>query len=54
MKRTCLFSAVLLMLCLSCDRQSVFEEFITIPDQTWNNQKYLHFNVNITDTVTRT
>jgi gliding motility-associated lipoprotein GldH len=35
---------------LSCNRNKVFEEFITLPE-SWNNSNVLHFNVNITDTT---
>jgi gliding motility-associated lipoprotein GldH len=50
MKKTCLFAA-LILLGYSCSRQSVFEQFVTLPNQSWNNSEILHFNVNITDTV---
>jgi gliding motility-associated lipoprotein GldH len=35
----------------ACNKPHVYEEFITIPAQTWNSNNILHFNVNITDTV---
>ncbi|HSN50103.1 MAG TPA: gliding motility lipoprotein GldH, partial [Bacteroidales bacterium] len=50
MTRILLFSALLLMLA-SCRKKTEYEEFVTIPD-TWNNRNLVHFNVNITDTVT--
>jgi len=50
MTRILLFSAMLLMLA-SCRKKTEFEEFVAIPD-TWNNSNLVHFNVNITDTLT--
>jgi gliding motility-associated lipoprotein GldH len=50
MTRILLFSAMLLMLA-SCRKKTEFEEFVAIPD-AWNNSNLVHFNVNITDTVT--
>lgn len=50
MKRVLLFSAMLLLLA-SCRKSPVFEEFVAIPE-AWNNRNLVHFNVNITDTVT--
>jgi gliding motility-associated lipoprotein GldH len=50
MTRILLFSAMLLMLA-SCRKLTEFEEFVGIPD-AWNNRNLVHFNVNITDTVT--
>jgi len=50
MTRILLFSAMLLILA-SCRKKTEFEEFVAIPD-AWNNSKLVHFNVNITDTVT--
>lgn len=50
MKKIVLF-AVLMVLGFSCDKQRVFEQFITLSKQSWNNSEILHFNVNITDTV---
>lgn len=50
MKRVLLFSAMLLLLA-SCRKPPVFEEFVAIPE-AWNNRNLVHFNVNITDTVT--
>jgi len=42
---------IVVLLCLSCNRQMVFEEFRSFQDQTWNNNDILHFNVNISDTT---
>jgi gliding motility-associated lipoprotein GldH len=50
MTRILLFSAMLLMLA-SCRKKTEFEEFVAIPD-AWNNSNLVHFNVNITDTIT--
>jgi gliding motility-associated lipoprotein GldH len=50
MTRILLFSALLLMLA-SCRKTTEYEEFVAIPD-SWNNRNLVHFNVNITDTVT--
>ena len=50
MTRILLFSAMLLMLA-SCRKKTEFEEFVAIPD-AWNNSNLVHFNVNITDTLT--
>jgi gliding motility-associated lipoprotein GldH len=35
----------------SCRKKTEYEEFVAVPD-VWNNRNLLHFNVNITDTVT--
>jgi gliding motility-associated lipoprotein GldH len=43
--------AVVFLLCLSCDRQRVYEQFISIKDKTWDNTEILNFNVDIEDTV---
>ena len=50
MTRILLFSAMLLMLA-ACRKKTEFEEFVAIPD-AWNNSNLVHFNVNITDTIT--
>jgi len=50
MTRILLFSVLLLMLA-SCRKKTEYEEFVAVPD-VWNNRNLLHFNVNITDTVT--
>ena len=50
MKRMILF-AVWMVLGFSCNRQNVFEQFITLRNQSWNNSEILHFNVNVTDTA---
>lgn len=34
----------------ACHSNRVYEEFVRVPDP-WNNEKVLHFNVNITDTA---
>ncbi len=49
MTRILLFSALLLMLA-SCRKKTEYEEFVAIPD-TWKSRNLVHFNVNITDTV---
>jgi gliding motility-associated lipoprotein GldH len=49
MTRILLFSVLLLMLA-SCRKKTEYEEFVAVPD-VWNNRNLLHFNVNITDTV---
>jgi gliding motility-associated lipoprotein GldH len=41
----------MLLLLASCRKPPVFEEFVAIPE-AWNNRNLVHFNVNITDTVT--
>lgn len=48
MKSLLIFPVVLIL--LSCGKEPVFEEFISLPD-TWNSNNILHFNVNITDTA---
>jgi gliding motility-associated lipoprotein GldH len=50
MTRILLFSAMLLMLA-SCRKKTEYEEFVSIPD-AWNSRNLVHFDVNITDTVT--
>jgi gliding motility-associated lipoprotein GldH len=50
MTRILLFSALLLMLA-SCRRKTEYEEFVAVPE-AWNNRSLVHFNVNITDTIT--
>jgi gliding motility-associated lipoprotein GldH len=50
MTRSVLFS-VLLLIMASCGKKTEYEEFVAVPD-TWNNRNLVHFNVNITDTVT--
>jgi gliding motility-associated lipoprotein GldH len=54
MKQAILVFGVFLLslsLSLSCDRERVYEQFITIKDQSWNSNDILHFNVNINDTA---
>jgi len=50
MTRILLLSAILLML-VSCRKKTEYEEFAAVPE-AWNNRNLVHFNVNITDTVT--
>lgn len=50
MKNAALIASILMIL-LSCDRNRLFEEFILIPDDVWNNSNVLHYNVNISDTT---
>jgi len=40
-----------LLLFTACDKQRVYEEFTSIPGQTWNSNNALYFNVNIADTT---
>jgi len=47
MKRISLILGVII--CFSCHKQSVFEEFVSIDGQTWNNNNILHFNVSMAD-----
>jgi gliding motility-associated lipoprotein GldH len=51
MKKAFLILCVV-VLGLSCDRQKVFEHFTAIQGSSWNSFDIIHFNVNITDTVT--
>jgi len=48
-KKTILFF-LLSSLIIACDKNLVFEEFESIPDNTWNMNTLVHFNVNINDT----
>jgi gliding motility-associated lipoprotein GldH len=41
----------MLLMLVSCRKKTEYEEFVAIPD-AWNNRNLVHFNVNITDTVT--
>ncbi len=36
---------------LSCDREKVYEDFVTIDQQKWNAAAPVRFNVNISDTA---
>jgi gliding motility-associated lipoprotein GldH len=42
---------LLILLCLSCDKQMIFEEFVPIEKETWNSYNVLHFHANISDTA---
>jgi len=42
---------VIILACLSCDRQKVFEQYHPIPEHRWNNTEVVNFNVTISDTV---
>jgi len=46
-----MFIGFVLFLFTACDKQRVYEEFSSIPGQTWSSNKALYFNVNITDTT---
>lgn len=50
MRTVCLIFTVVL-LAVSCDRQKVYEQFITLEHQTWDSPDKLKFNVNISDTA---
>jgi gliding motility-associated lipoprotein GldH len=50
MRKICLIVS-LIIICLSCDKQKVYEQFSTIDHQNWSNSAPLHFNVNINDTA---
>ncbi len=39
------------LLILSCYRNSVFDHYVKIQNNTWNNKNIIHFDVNIADTV---
>lgn len=49
MKNLLVLAVCILM--ISCDRHRVYEQFVTLDNQTWNSSNVLHFNVNITDTA---
>lgn len=51
MKNTALFLFACFVI-LSCDSSKYYEEFVPIPDDTWNREKILSFDVNISDTST--
>jgi gliding motility-associated lipoprotein GldH len=42
----------LVLLSFSCDKQRVYEQFVTIEGKSWDNSDVIKFNVNIEDTVT--
>lgn len=47
-----LFSYIIILFSLaSCDRNRVFEEYKTIPDNLWYINNKVTFDVNITDTI---
>jgi gliding motility-associated lipoprotein GldH len=52
MMKTPVFIVIMLIVLSACHSPKEYEEFITIPGQTWSNKNILHFNVNITDTTT--
>ena len=41
----------LVILWVSCDKPSVFEEFVSINGQSWNSNNILHFNVSMEDSA---
>jgi gliding motility-associated lipoprotein GldH len=47
-----IFIVGMLIVISACHNPKEYEEFVTIPGQTWNSKNILHFNVNITDTTT--
>jgi|WetSurSiteA1Bulk_404760.scaffolds.fasta_scaffold00483_2 gliding motility-associated lipoprotein GldH len=49
MKRAWLLLPVVVF-CLSCHKNNVYEEFASIEGPSWNNSNILHFNVPISDT----
>ena len=51
MKNTALLLSVC-MIVLSCDSHKLYENFVPIPDDTWNRSNILSFDVNISDTTT--
>jgi gliding motility-associated lipoprotein GldH len=50
MKKVGLFT-LLVLICFSCDKQKVFEEFVSIDGPSWNSNNILHFNVNMADSA---
>jgi gliding motility-associated lipoprotein GldH len=50
MKQAVLLIGTILLI-WSCDRHRVYEQFVTVKDQTWNSSDIVHFNVNISDTA---
>jgi gliding motility-associated lipoprotein GldH len=46
---TCCYAFIFLFL-LSCDKNRVFEKNVKIPENTWQKDNIIHFNVNISDT----
>lgn len=44
------FILLSVLFCLSCDKQGVFEEFVSIEGHSWQHSNILHFNVNMADT----
>ena len=48
------FTGLLTIICLSllsCDKNRVFDQNIKIPTSVWNKKNIIHFNVNISDTI---
>jgi gliding motility-associated lipoprotein GldH len=39
------------LICLSCDKQRVFEEFRPVGDRTWSSKNTMHFNVSLSDSA---
>jgi gliding motility-associated lipoprotein GldH len=37
------------LVCLSCDKQRVYEEFLPVVDQTWSSNNTMHFHVSLSD-----
>ena len=50
MKKGCLILCIV-VLCLSCDRNKVYEHFTAIQGPSWNSYDIIHFNVSIADTA---
>jgi len=50
MKKSCLLIVFVFVL-TACNKQMVFEEFITLDDHSWNSSNILRFNVSMTDSV---
>jgi gliding motility-associated lipoprotein GldH len=46
-----LFSAILVVLIISCDRNRIFEDYQKIPQAGWNKDSLVTFNVPISDTL---
>ena len=43
--------AALLLLCIACDRNRVFEEYQPVPQEGWHKEALINFSVLITDTL---
>lgn len=49
--RFLLIIPILVIILVSCDENRVYEEIVSIKNETWNFKDSLHFDVNISDTV---